>query len=439
MRIAQSMGSYVRKVRRFQPNARLYLTSTVLLGVGYGIEGLLYNFYIMSQGYGEGFLATLMTASYLAMWVGSLPAGFVSDWLGRKRSLVLAVGLLAVASLAIVVWRHPAAFVAMNALFGLAVTMKQVSESPFMAENSSEEERNYLFSLSFGVQTAAGFVGSYLGGNLPTWLGALGGVSPTSATAYGWALSAVAAIFALALVPLLALERRSLPQATRPILAPLQYAWKRPRTLGRLTAPLLVASLGAGLMMPFMNVFYRHTHHQPDAVIGTLFALGSLVMAAGQLIAPPLADRHGKIWLVLVSQLAAMPFLFLLGFSPWFGLSAVGYLVRLTLMNMSAPIYRAYVMEQVEAEARGMVASLIGLSWNFGWVLGPKISGWMQEAYGFGPVFAATGAMYLASIFLYYWFFYRKRAGGAESRRAYRGRTREKPVCGCGVSDSSAL
>ena len=70
--------------------------------------------------------------------------------------------------------------------------------------------------------------------------------------------------------------------------------------------------------MPFMNVFFRQGHHQSDPVIGSLFAWGSLAMGVGLLLAPPLADRMGKIQLVVVTQTLSIPFLIILGFSPIF-------------------------------------------------------------------------------------------------------------------------
>jgi len=88
--------------------------------------------------------------------------------------------------------------------------------------------------------------------------------------------------------------------------------------VGKLIFPLLITSLGAGLIMPFMNVFFRTVHHQSDSAIGAMFALGSLAMAVGLIIAPPLADRIGKIQLVVISQALSIPFLYFLGFSTWF-------------------------------------------------------------------------------------------------------------------------
>jgi MFS family permease len=124
-----------------------------------------------------------------------------------------------------------------------------------------------------------------------------------------------------------------------------------------------------------------------------------------------LAERLGKIQVVVITQALSVPFLILLGFAPWFWLSAAAYYVRLTLMNMSNPVYQTFVMEQVDPTARATVASLVSMSWNFGWAFSPTISGALQVKYGFGPPFLGTITLYIISITLYWLFFWRGRYG----------------------------
>jgi MFS family permease len=176
--------------------------------------------------------------------------------------------------------------------------------------------------------------------------------------------------------------------------------------LAKLISPWLITSLGAGLLMPFMNLFYRTVHHQSDLRIGSLFGWGALAVGIGSLLAPPLAERWGKIRVIVISQALSIPFLILLGFTPWFWLSAIAYLIRNLLMNMGAPVYDTFVMEHIKPEARATVASLISMSWNFGWALGPTVSGWLQVRHGFDPVFLGTITTYTIAILLYWRFFW---------------------------------
>lgn len=252
----------------------------------------------------------------------------------------------------------------------------------------------------------ATFAGNWLGGQLPTWLGQEIGPTGASSSAYAFSLLVVAALLALAIVPLLLLRRREFRERTGREVSPFAYTRRHPVLLGKLVGPMFITSLGAGLLMPFMNVFFRHVHGSADSTIGTLFATGSLAMAIGLLLAPPLADRFGKIQIVVLSQAFSVPFLALLGFAPWFWVSAFAYLVRLALMNMANPVYQAFVMEHVEEESRATVASLVSMSWSFGWAFSPTVSGWLQVNYGFNPVFLGTIGSYIFAIYLYWRFFW---------------------------------
>ncbi len=406
MLMGNILKTYGERLRAFHPNARLYLLNVVLSGAALGVFRLLFNFYALSLGFDEALLGRLITVNNLTALLVALPIGYLADLLGRKRSLLLSALGMTFSVIGMVLWPSERAFYAMNILSGVAQSLGGVTMAPFLMENSGEEERTYLFSFSSGLQMASAFVGNWVGGYLPSWVGNFFAVSAVSSRAYGGSLFLVGLVAALGAVPLLFLRTPRLANTERSVFAPLSYAAEHPLLLGRLIIPMWVTSIGAGLIMPFMNVFFREVHHQPDPVIGSLFAWGSLAMGAGLLIAPVLADRMGKIQLVVLSQAFSIPFLALLGFAPWFWLSAGAYYVRLALMNMSGPVYQTFVMEHVEADARATVASLVSMSWSFGWAFSPMVSGWLQVRYGFGPPFAGTITLYTLAVFLYWRFFW---------------------------------
>jgi MFS family permease len=316
-----------------------------------------------------------------------------------------------------VVFPREAAFYAFNIVLGFSQSIMAITMAPFLMENSGEEERTYLFSFGHGMQMLSAFAGNWLGGYLPGWFGAWRNISATDTVAYGWSVAAVAGLFVLGVVPLLFLQRNRMVGEARSVFAPIRYAVENPILLGKLVLPLLITSIGAGLLMPFMNVFFRVVHGQPDPVIGTLFAWGSLAMGIGLLAAPLLADRFGKIQVVVVSQALSVPFLVLMGFVPWFWLSAGAYYARLALMNLSNPVYQTFVMESVDPEARATVASLTSMAWNFGWAFSPMISGELQVRYGFGPPFLGTITLYTIAITMYWAFFWRRQPNVASATR----------------------
>jgi len=402
------MGEYLTRVRAFKANARLYLLNVILVGAVMGVFRLLFNFYVLSLGFDEALLGSLITTSSFVALIAALPMGYLADMLGRKASLVLSGVLLSASIIAMAVWQSESMFYAMNVLSGVAQSLAGVTMSPFLMENSDEKERTYLFSFSQGLQMTMASVGSWIGGYLPTWIGRAQEVSSTSSLAYGYSILILGVGAGLGTLPLIFLRAPRIERSQRAVFAPFQYAAQNPLLLTKLILPMLLTSIGAGLIMPFMNVFFRVVHHQPDPVIGTLFAWGSLAMGIGLLIAPPLAERTGKIQLVVITQGLSIPFLILLGFSPVFWIGAATFYIRLALMNMSSPVYQTFVMEHVEPSARATVASLVSMSWNFGWAFSPTISGWLQVRYGFGPPFIGTIILYTISVVMYWAFFWRR-------------------------------
>jgi MFS family permease len=400
------LQTYWTRIKQFSPNARLYLASAVLAGAALGVFQLLFNFYVISLNMDVNTAGQLASMNSSTALVLAVPMGYLADILGRKRSLIISGATVSLAIAGMVAWPIKGNLFAMAALLGAAQSLSAVTMSPFLLENSGEQERTYLFSLGSGAQMTASFVGNSIGGNLPTWIATRQGISPTSSNAYAGALGIVAVVSTFGLVPYFFMRMRRLEKSERALFAPFAYAAKKPAMLGKLIIPILVTSIGAGLLMPFMNIFFRVTYHQSDPVIGNLLAWGALAMGVGLLIAPILADRIGKIQVVVITQGLSIPFLALLGFAPWFWLSGVAYYIRIALMNMSTPVYQTFVMEHTEPESRATVASLVNMANNFGRAFSPSISGWMQVNYGFGPVYSSVLILYTISVYLYWKFFW---------------------------------
>ena len=400
------LRTYWFRVKQFSPNARLFLASVVITGAALGVYRLLFNFYVLSLNMNANVAGQLQSVNSTTALILAVPMGYLADLLGRKRSLIIGGLVVCLSVIGMVIWPYKAAIFIMTIFSGAAQSLSAVTMSPFLIENSGEEERTYLFSLSSGVQMTASFLGNSIGGNMPSWVAAHQGVSATGSAAYAGALVIVAVIALAGLLPFFFMKMPRLAKSERALFAPFAYATKQPVLLGKLIVPMLVTSIGAGLLMPFMNIFFRAVFNQPDPVIGNLLAWGSLAMAIGLLIAPPIADRIGKIKLVVMTQALSIPFLAFLGYAPWFWLSGTAYYVRIALMNMSGPVYQTFVMEHVESDARATVASLVSMASNFGWAFSPSISGWLQVTYGFGPVFACVIILYSLSTFLYWKFFW---------------------------------
>jgi len=400
---------YWQQIQRFSPEVRLYLLVSTLQGIGGGIFQLFFNFYILSLGYREDFLGILISLpALIALALGFL-AGYVSDVIGRKRTFLIGGGVSILSQVLMLVWPTYGMLLFSRVLAGIGNSLFSVASAPFLMEHSTEEQRVHLFSFNSGLSTVASFAGTTFGGALPTFFALRLGVAPTSSTAYALAMGTTTVLMFIALWPLacLPMERRLQVQRPQELLG----AFARQKgVMTRLFLPPLLISIGAGLLIPFMNIFFRHEYGLSDAQIGALMGTGALGMGMAFLFAPLLSDRWGKARSVVITQGLSIPFLFLLGYGHHLELAILAYFVRMALMNLSTPIYQIIVMEEVDEKTRGMAASLYNMVWSFGRAISPAFSGPIQRYWGFDPLFALTIFFYAVSVVMVQvWFVPRRR------------------------------
>ncbi len=390
---------YVRRIRGFTPNARLYLISAVMTGLSYSIYWLIFNLYIDSSGYPRSFLGELQSMPHLIAILAGIPGGVLADHVGRKRALLLASAGETAAMLGVVLAPGPNWLRVSMITFGASESLWWVASSPFMMENSTEDERDALFSANFGLQTLVGFFGTLVGGCLPTAFGNLMGVGVESPAAYQATLGVMVFLWALTLLPVLLIKEKPRPATDQ---ARSIWPWRNvsdPSLVRRLFIPNIVISMGAAILIPYMNLFFKETFAIPDSTLGMLFAVSSVITGTATLAAPLLADRWGRIRALVITQLTSIPFLLTIGLVPSFWLAGTAFWIRAALMNMGSPLYQAFAMTQVATRERATVSGLLGMSWTIGWTIGPYLSGYMQAhpQIGFKPIFLLTCSFYVVA------------------------------------------
>jgi len=404
----KQLGSqYLKRLRQFQPNARRYLVSVVLTGAAMGIYNLLFNFFVLSLGHDQAFIGKLVSLKHLSIIAMAILSTVLMSQIRRKWVLFAGIALTASSVVMMVFLPDRWIILAMSALFGGAQCLMRIAIAPLLMEISGEEERTYLFSTASALQMAAMFAGNWAGGKLPEWL-VEAGLAADVGTGYRIALLIMGCLSLLGVIPVLRMRVQPMVKSERAVNLHFGDMVKQSRKMGKFIIPPLATSAGAGLIMPFMNVFFRQVHHQADQTIGLVFAFGSLAMGIGMVAAPLLVERFGKVRLYALSRGLSLPFLGILGTSPWFGLAALAYNVRIMLMNMAGPVYQNFVMEEVEPELRPVASSMLAVSSSLGWGISSIISGWLQVNYGFGPAFVGAFAGYGLGVFSAWWFFLRK-------------------------------
>jgi len=406
---------YVEPIRSFNRPARLFLLMTILDGVILSGWQLFFNFYMLQSGYTRDFLGLVNSMPSAAGLIFGIFVGRISDRIGRRASILIGISMASVFMLMQITFRQPAIIAASAFLTGVFNMLFIVSQAPLMMKLSDKENRTMLFSLNYGLQTIAGAAGSLFAGQLPALFGTMFRVEAHSATAYQAVLISSVLLGTVSLIPIWMMEE---PRATLSTNTPQPgISSGSPRNklsaslialVTKMTIPQILIGFGAAILIPYMNVFFKDRFAVSDSLLGTLFSLSALLIGIGNLLGPRLATRlGGKVQAVVASQFASLIFLLIMGFTPFLWLSSIGFLMRSALMNMAAPLYSAFCMEHTPDHQQGFVNSILSLSWNIGWAVGPYISGIVQERYGFGPLFITTAILYSIAIGLSWNFFVR--------------------------------
>jgi MFS family permease len=332
---------YFQKTRKFSGNAKLVLIYSAFTGLAFGVFRFLFNFYVLSLGeaYDEAFIGTLQTAASFATILMALPAAYIAERFSQKKLMIVSAILSGISLLGLVLFPFKILLILFNMTAGMTMSVRQVAMAPFLMANTSKDERQWVFSFNFGLMTISSFIGNLLGGLLPTWLGGMVGALATDTLSYRLSLGSMMIVTIFSIGPLM-LVKMPTSIHDRKIQLPWIQLWTHGRLLIRYFIPQLIIGLGAGLMMPFMNIYFRNVYNKPDPVIAVIFAIGGLSMAIAQFLGPPLADRYGKINAVILTQSVSVPFLIMLGIG---ALSAYLYPKSLNLWFIIAGVAYIFV------------------------------------------------------------------------------------------------
>ncbi len=374
-------------------NARLFLISSAVGSFAGSFNGLYFNLYLKGLGYGQDWIGLLAAVSSLVTVVSALPFGLVAGHFGYKRLLLFGMGLQAGSIVLPAALPAPGWLVVAAVLGGLGGAMGAVVGGPLLAELAEDRMRTQLFGFQAGTAVLAGMAGSALAGLLPGLFARLWQLPPQEPPAYRAVIFTSFLLYLFSFLPLVGLRSGRAKTALS------LRAFRSYRGFARdLVLINGFIGLGAGLLIPFVNLFFRLRFSMPDPLLGVVFALNSLLIGLGNLASPLLGKRFGRIRVVVACQALSLPFIFLWGYVPNLSLSVAGYLVRTTLMNLAGPLFSVVVMEAVPAELRPSVSAVNLISWQGAWALGALVSGFIQVRFGFAPLFPATVALYAAAI-----------------------------------------
>lgn len=427
---------YIKEFGRFQRNARLYLISNALSGVSVGILLVLYNLYLVSLGYGTDFIGLVLFAATLGAGIAIFPAGICVDRFGDKLILIWSNLAIAVIGIGQILFRQPVPLLVSGFIAGVVTAFFLVVNAPYLTENSTPRERPHLFSLNIVLSLGTTVLGEILGGALPLWFRATPWLMAPLSSWFSWLLAhqaeprsyQLALLFAgvlagPSLIPIFLLSNdRPVAHSANPSHAspflPVQtmrdirttLAKVRLRTVlySSLFALVLVQvliGLGAGLFIPYFNIYFVKYLGASSALFGLIDGGANAINALLTLLAPWLAMRIGKINTITVTRLLSIPLLLTIGLTNSLPLAAILYLFRQGAVDMAVGIFQVFSMEAIREQHRGLANSTYQATYQGAWAITTPLGGLIIAHFGYKPVFILGAALYTLAIALLWYRF----------------------------------
>jgi MFS family permease len=385
-----------------------------LIQIGMGIFSVMYNLYIRELELDGEVSGHVIAMTALATAIILVPAGLLSDKVGRKWMIIIGAALTAVTLTirSMTATEHTMLIGAF--LTGLVWALPQVASVPYLAENSRPKDRMQLFSVHFSIATIAAVIGNLFGGVIADTASHVFHIS--AAAGIRVALLTGVVIFVIGIVPMFMMKKQALdidPQKPKaPRLVQDHHAPDFKSNLKIIVLfgiAQLVIGTGSGLVIPYLNLYFANRFDASNSYIGFILAVGAAMTAVAQLIGPALVKRVGEVKAIIMFQYASIPFLLLTAFTTNLWVASIGFLFRQALMNAASPIQSTVAMDIVHDKYKGLANSVNQMVFQVGWASmglpATMLVSIFGSYYGYVYTFVLTSMLYLTASTYFYFVF----------------------------------
>jgi len=355
----------------------------------------------LTQAYFVVYLADLgatMTAfgavSALTLSVGvaaPLLAGVLVDRFRRWPIIAACFALEALGALVcclVGVWQW---LVVSYAMFVVAPSVVWVANNALVSEHCSPRRRGQVFGWLMGVRQAGQVCGPLLAGAAVASL-------PVRAL-FAWRVAL--ATLALLITAFFVRDRRRAEAGPAP--GPMPGAILRAYRVRSLAPPLkwlllaeMVVAFGNNLIVPFIPVYLLDVQNLPQSQVGFLYSMVSAVMLGAIPLVGLLADRVGRIPVLVVNGALSALCHFLLMWPAGALYTYVVFALYGVMVAAGMPSFEALLGDIVRPEERGRVRALFLSAPSLAGLPGPAVGGWLIDHTGYIPVLGLVVACSLA-------------------------------------------
>ena len=373
---------------------------------------LILNIYLRKEGYSDPEIASLNSLRFIGALAFSLPLGIYIRGRSLKPFFSLSTVLVPLISILLIesIRLHLLPLIQLAFLaWGIAMMFLRVCSLPFIIRNTTSKNSSQALSLNAATWSLATIISGLI-------ISGLNWVSVIHILDVEFFFDERTILWIITLISIISIpfgfrikedKTKSDSFGVRDTISlNKSYDWD---LILKAISPLILISIGAGLTIPFVNLFFNSIFHFSSSDFSILGSATAFLVFFSSLMVPTLKQKYGYWMTIVFVQGLSICCLITLAMTELFSdshyaiyFAVTAYVLRQPLMHMAHPSSNELMMNFVGKRNQELISALSSSLWSASWFISAKIFEWLRLLnFHYYEIFLITAVLYIIGVFLY--------------------------------------
>ena len=372
---------------------------------------LVLNIYLRKQGFSDPEIASFNSLRFIGALAFALPLGIYIRGKKLKPFFILASAIVPTTSILIIESIHYLILPLIQLAFlswGFGMMLMRVCSLPFIIRNTTADNSTEALSLTAATWSLSTIVSGLIISGLD-WISyvKIGSWSVTfNEQAILWIITVIGA-GSIGLSLKNNKHKQKNPHTKKQHKT--KQKTKNRHLIFKAISPLILISIGAGLTIPFVNLFFNSIFGFTASEFSLLGSFTALLVFIFSLLVPSLRKKYGYWMTIVVVQSLAIICLIIMSLMELYAtysfaliIAVAAYILRQPLMHMAHPASNELMMNYVGKKNQELISALSSSLWSASWFISAKVFEWLRLLqYQYYEIFLITAALYTFGVILF--------------------------------------
>ncbi len=372
---------------------------------------LILNIFLRKQGFSDPEIASFNSLRFISALAFALPLGIYIRGKKLRPFFILAALIVPLTSGLIIesVQRQVVPLIQLAFIFwGFGMMLMRVCSLPFIIRTTTAKNSTEALSLSAATWSLATIFSGVLISGLD-WVGYIGLGSWTlifNEQSILWIITVLGAGSIFFAVRITEGKQEDTERNDDLFSIRKSYDWS---LIFKAISPLVLISIGAGLTIPFVNLFFNSVFGLTSSNFSLLGSFTAFLVFIFSLLVPFLRKKYGYWMTIVVVQALAICCLVFMAimelyaeFSFAIVIAVIAFILRQPLMHMAHPAANELLMNYVGKKNQELISALSSSLWSASWFVSAKVFEWLRLLeFRYYEIFLITAAFYVIGVILF--------------------------------------